>query len=86
MRAVDLLLSLDGIDPERIILLGSVAGGGQTPIARKIAQQLRIDAAVLAADQASAAATERLVRSAPELAEAMLGVIENQTTIAAAAG
>ena len=69
-----------------LVDLGSVAGGGQTPIARKIAQQLRIDAAVLAADQASAAATERLVRSAPELAEAMLGVIENQTTIAAAAG
>ncbi len=28
MRAVDLLLARPGIDPERIILLGSVAGGG----------------------------------------------------------
>mgnify|MGYP003341777882 CR=1 FL=1 len=28
MRGVDLLLAQKGIDPKRIILLGSVAGGG----------------------------------------------------------
>jgi len=44
-RAVDLLLSRDGIDPDKIILMGSVAGGGD-PAAVASALDQRIAAAV----------------------------------------
>ncbi len=44
-RAVDLLLSRDGIDPERIILMGSVAGGGD-PAAVASSLEQRITAAI----------------------------------------
>ncbi len=44
-RGVDLLLSRQGIDPKRIILLGSVAGGGD-PVAVAAALDERITAAV----------------------------------------
>ena len=45
MRGVDLLLSKKGIDPDRIILLGAVAGGGD-PCAVTVALDDRIKAAV----------------------------------------
>lgn len=45
MRGVDLLLSRPGIDPKRIMLLGSVAGGGD-PCAVTAAVDTRIAAAV----------------------------------------
>ena len=45
MRGVDLLLSRDGIDPHRIIILGSVAGGGD-PCAVTAALDNRIACAV----------------------------------------
>jgi hypothetical protein len=45
MRGVDLLLGQEGIDPKRIILLGSVAGGGD-PAAVTAALDERIAAAV----------------------------------------
>ncbi len=44
-RALDLLLSRDGIDPKRIILIGSVAGGGD-PAAVTAALEPRITAAI----------------------------------------
>jgi len=44
-RGVDLLLSRDGVDPKRIILMGSVAGGGN-PAAVAAALDQRISAAV----------------------------------------
>lgn len=44
-RGVDLLLSRQGIDPKRIILMGSVAGGGD-PVAVAAALDERIAAAV----------------------------------------
>lgn len=43
MRGVDLLLGIDGIDPERIVLLGAVAGGGD-PVAVTAAIDPRIKA------------------------------------------
>lgn len=43
MRGVDLLLGRDGVDPERIILLGAVAGGGD-PVAVTAAIDPRIKA------------------------------------------
>ena len=43
MRGVDLLLGQDGVDPERIILLGAVAGGGD-PVAVTAAIDERIKA------------------------------------------
>jgi len=45
MRGVDLLLSRKGVDPNRIILLGAVAGGGD-PAAVTAALDKRIDCAV----------------------------------------
>lgn len=45
MRGVDLLLSRDGIDPKRIIMLGAVAGGGD-PCGVTVALDQRIAAAV----------------------------------------
>jgi dienelactone hydrolase len=45
MRGVDLLLERPGIDPDRILLLGAVAGGGD-PAAVTVALDRRIDAAV----------------------------------------
>jgi len=45
MRGVDLLLSRDGIDPKRIIMLGAVAGGGD-PCGVTAALDQRIAAAV----------------------------------------
>ncbi len=45
MRGVDLLLKQDGIDPQRIVLLGAVAGGGD-PAAVTAAIDERIAAAV----------------------------------------
>ncbi len=45
MRGVDVLLARPGIDPQRILLLGAVAGGGD-PAAVTAALDRRIDAAV----------------------------------------
>ena len=45
MRGIDLLLAQPGIDPDKLIILGSVAGGGD-PAAVTAALDRRIDAAV----------------------------------------
>lgn len=67
-----------------LIDLGSVAGGGQTAVARKLAQQLRLDACVLTSGQAEPGLLAQFAASVPELADILLGVVENQTVLAAA--
>lgn len=69
-----------------LVDLGSAAGGGQTQIACKIAEQFRLDAALVATDQADGAMLHQLTRVAPQVAAVLLGAVENRTTIAAAAG
>lgn len=67
-----------------LVDLGSVAGGGQTAVARKLAEQLRLDACLVTSDQLDQGQVAQLGTVAPELAKASLGVIENQTRLAAA--
>jgi Mrp family chromosome partitioning ATPase len=60
--------------------LGAVGHGFQGEIARRLAQQCRLDGVVLATGQghASGVHPQRLMQSAPELASICLGVVENQ--------
>lgn len=67
-----------------LVDLGSVAGGGQTAVARKLAQQLRLDACLVTSDQVEPGRLAQFTTSVPELADVSLGLIENQTLLAAA--